>query len=219
LSRLSCILSALFVATAATALGGCAATFATRAPAAVDLSGEWQIDLVFSDSSQETVPVQDVLAATANDSGTSGSGQAGGRGGRGGRGRGMAGGGMPAGSGQGPGRGGFPEYRFAMPPHLSISQDKSGMTVNITMPDGKRITHAYAAGASSVVSTTRGAANQSVGWDGDDFLIRTKVGDKGPQSDVRYSLDRDGTLAVIATFTNSGIYDFQYTLVYDHVTP
>jgi hypothetical protein len=219
LSRLSCILSALFVATGA-ALGGCAATFATRAPAAVDLSGEWQIDLVFSDSSQQAVPVQDALTATAIDSGTSGSSQGGGRG-RGGRGRGMAGGGMPPGSGQGqgPGRPSFPDHRFAMPPHLSISQDKSGMTVNITMPDGKRIMHAYADGVSSVVSTTRGAANQSVGWDGDDFLIRTKLGDKGPQSDVRYSLDRDGTLAVIATFTNSGVYDFQYTLVYDRVTP
>jgi hypothetical protein len=218
LSRLSCILSALFVATAGVALGGCAATFATRAPAAVDLSGEWQIDLVFSDSSQQAVPAQDVVAAIATDSGTSGQGS--GRGGRGGRGRGTAGGSMPPGSSLGAsGRDGLPAPRFAMPPHLSISQDKSGMTVNITMPDGKRITHAYSAGASSVVSTTRGAANQSVGWDGDDFLIRTKVGDKGPQSDVRYILDRDGTLAVIATITNSGIYDFQYTLVYDHVTP
>jgi hypothetical protein len=219
LSRLSCILSALFAAAAGAALGGCAATFATRAPAAVDLSGEWQIDPVFSDSSQEAVPAPDALAAAANDSGTSGSSQGGGRG-RGGRGRGMAGGGMPPGSGQGgPGRGGLPEHHFAMAPHLSISQDKSGLTVNITMPDGKHITHAYADGASSIVSTTRGAANQTVGWDGDDFLIRTKVGDKGPQSDVRYILDRDGTLAVIATITNSGIYDFQYTLVYDRVTP
>src|SRR5580658_4758481 len=124
LSRLSCILSALFVATAGAALGGCAVTFASRAPAAVDLSGEWQIDLVFSDSSQQAVPVQDVLAATTTESGTSGSGQ-GGRGGRGGRGRGMAGGGMPpaSGQGQGPGRAGFPEHRFAMPPHLSITQD------------------------------------------------------------------------------------------------
>lgn len=126
---------------------------------------------------------------------------------------------MPPGSAPGAGRGGLPEQRFAMPPHLSISQDQSGMTVNISMPDGKRITHAYTAGAQRVVTTTRGAANQSAGWDGDDFLIRTKVGDKGPQSDVRYSLDRDGTLAVIATFSNSGIYDFQYTLVYDRVTP
>jgi hypothetical protein len=219
LSRLSCILSALFVAIAGTGLGGCAASFATRAPAAVDLSGEWQIDPVFSDSSQEVVPVPDAVAAIANESGTSG-GQSGGRGGRGGRGRGMAGGSMPPGTGQGgAGRGGLPEHRFAMPPHLSISQDKSGMVVNITMPDGKRISHAYTAGVSSVVGTTRGAANQTAGWDGDDFLIRTKLGDTGPQSDVRYTLDRDGTLAVIATITNSGIYDFQYTLVYDHVTP
>jgi hypothetical protein len=217
LSRLSCILSALFVAIAGAALGGCAATFATRAPTEVDLTGEWQIDLLFSDSSQRAVPVQDMLTAT--DSGTSSSSSQGGGRGRGGRGRGLAGGGMPPGSSQGPGRAGFPDHRFAMPPHLSISQDKSGMTVNITMPDGKRITHAYANGVSSVVTTTRGAANQSVGWDGDDFLIRTKLGDKGPQSDVRYSLDRDGTLAVIATFTNSGVYDFQYTLVYDRVTP
>ncbi len=50
-------------------------------------------------------------------------------------------------------------------------------------------------------------------------MIRTKVGDKGPQSEVRYSLDRDGTLSVIATFTNSGIYDFQYTLEYDSLKP
>jgi hypothetical protein len=219
LSRLSCILSALFVATAGAGLGGCAASFATRAPAAVDLSGEWQIDPVFSDSSQEAVPVPDAITGTTNESGTSGGGQGGGRGGRGGRGRGMAGGSTPGSSLGAGGRGGLPEHHFAMPPHLSISQDKSSMTVNITMPDGNHITHAYAAGAQSVVNTTRGAANQSVGWDGDDFLIRTKVGDKGPESDVRYSLDRDGTLAVIATFSNSGIYDFQYTLVYDHVTP
>ena len=63
------------------------------------------------------------------------------------------------------------------------------------------------------------AANRTLGWDGDDFVIRTQVGDKGPASEVRYSLDRDGTLSVTSTITHSGIYDFQYTLEYDRVTP
>jgi hypothetical protein len=45
------------------------------------------------------------------------------------------------------------------------------------------------------------------------------VGDKGPESEVRYSLDNDGTLAVTSTITHSGIYDFQYTLEYDRVKP
>jgi hypothetical protein len=36
---------------------------------------------------------------------------------------------------------------------------------------------------------------------------------------VRYALDRDGTLAVTSTITHSGIYDFQYTLEYDHALP
>jgi len=106
-----------------------------------------------------------------------------------------------------------------MPPHLSISQSATGLSVNITMPDGKHLLNSYAAGVASVVTTTRGPANRTLGWDGDDFLIRTVVGDKGPRSDVRYSLDRDGTLSVTSTITNSGIYDFQYTLEYDRVTP
>ncbi len=45
------------------------------------------------------------------------------------------------------------------------------------------------------------------------------VGEKGPQSEVRYSLDRDGTLSVTSTISNSGIYNFQYTLEYDRVQP
>ncbi len=45
------------------------------------------------------------------------------------------------------------------------------------------------------------------------------MGDKGPQSDVRYALERDGTLSVTSTITHSGIYDFQYTLEYDHMRP
>ena len=106
-----------------------------------------------------------------------------------------------------------------MPPHLSISQSATGLTVNVTMQDGKHLTSSYTAGEKSVVTTTRGDANRTLGWDGDDFLIRTQVGDKGPESEVRYSLDRDGMLSVTSTITHSGIYDFQYTLEYDHVTP
>jgi len=36
---------------------------------------------------------------------------------------------------------------------------------------------------------------------------------------VRYTLDRDGTLSVTSTISHSGIYDFQYTLEYDHIRP
>lgn len=188
--------------TAVTALSGCSATLATRAPRDVDLSGEWQIDLALSDFPQEAVAAQDAVTGTQNASGGSGSGQ-GGRGGRGGQG----------------GRGGLPEHHFAMPPHLAISQNAADLTVDITMPDGKHVINHYPSGVRSVVSTTRGPANRTQGWDGDDFLIRTRVGDKGPQSDVRYMLDRDGTLSVISTISNAGIYDFQYTLEYDRVTP
>jgi hypothetical protein len=87
------------------------------------------------------------------------------------------------------------------------------------MPDGKHVINSYTSGEKSVVTTTRGAANRTLGWDGDDFVIRTQVGDKGPQSEVRYALDRDGTLSVTSTITNSGIYNFQYTLEYDHAPP
>jgi hypothetical protein len=106
-----------------------------------------------------------------------------------------------------------------MPPHLSISQSTTGLSVNITMPDGKHVTNVYVSGEKSSVTTTRGAADRTLGWDSDSYLIRTKVGEKGPQSEVRYSLDDDGTLSVISTISNSGIYDFQYTLEYDHVKP
>jgi hypothetical protein len=216
LSRMSCIVSALFVVGTAVVLAGCSTTLAARAPRGVDLSGEWQIDLPLSDFPQEAVPVTSPTTGTPEASGT---GQSGGRGGRGGRGRGMGGGGggLPAGAGRS--RGGSPEHHFAMPPHLSIIQSAGGFTVNITMADGKHVTNAYTAGEKSVVSTTRGDANRTLGWDGDDFLIRTQVGDKGPQSDVRYSLQHDGTLAVISTITHSGIYDFQYTLEYDRLAP
>jgi hypothetical protein len=209
-------LSALFVWVTGVVLSGCSTTLATRAPRGVDLSGEWQIDLPLSDFPQEAVAATPPLTGSPD---TTGGGQSGGRGGRGGRGRGMGGGsgGMPGGGGRP--RAGSPEHHFAMPPHLSISQTATGFTVNITMPDGKQVSNAYAAGEKSVVSTTRGEANRTLGWDGDDFLIRTQVGDKGPQSDVRYSLQHDGTLAVISTITHSGIYDFQYTLEYDRATP
>jgi hypothetical protein len=203
----------------AVTLSGCATTLSTRPPRGLDLSGEWQIDLALSDFPQEAVPVQSPITGTPD---ASGAGQTGGRSGRGGRGRGMGGGagGMPPGAeGGGRGRGGSPEHHFAMPPHLSISQSGSVFTVNITMPDGKHVTNTYTAGEKSVVTTTRGDANRSLGWDGDNFLIRTQVGDKGPQSDVRYALEHDRTLSVTSTITHSGIYDFQYTLEYDHVTP
>jgi hypothetical protein len=127
---------------------------------------------------------------------------------------------MPPGSaGAGRARGGSPEHHFAMPPHLAITQSGSLFRVDITMPDGKHVTNAYTAGEKSVVTTTRGAASRTLGWDGDSFLIRTQVGEKGPQSDVRYAVERDGTLSVTSTITRSGIYDFQYTLEYDHATP
>jgi hypothetical protein len=217
LSRVSCILSAFILVGSVGVLPGCSTSLAIRAPRGVDLSGEWQIDLALSDFPQEAVPAQSPLTGTPD---ASSNGQTGGRTGRGGRGRGMGGGGMPgAGGGGGRAPGGSPEHHFAMPPHLSISQSASAFTVNITMPDGKHVTNAYTAGEKSVVSTTRGAANRTLGWDGGDFLIRTQVGDKGPQSEVRYGLERDGTLAVTSTITHSGIYDFQYTLEYDHVTP
>jgi len=216
LSRLSCILSALFVITADAALSSCSTTLATRAPRDIDLGGEWQIDLALSDFPQEAVPVQNAVVGSSSPSST-GSGR---RGGGGGRGRGM-GGGMPQGGELGGGaRPGSPEHHFAMPPRLSITQSATGITVNITMPDGKHVINSYTSGEKSVVTTTRGAANRTLGWDGDDYVIRTQAGgDKGPQSEVRYSLDRDGTLSVTSTITNSGIYNFQYTLEYDHAVP
>lgn len=212
MSRLSCILSVLFLNTVGAALGGCATTLASRAPRDVDLSGEWQIDLALSDFPQEAVPIQPAGGEVADAAG----GRGGGR--RGGRGGGLFGG-MPQGGPGGNSRGDLPEHHFAMPPHLSISQSATGLSVNITMQDGKHLLNRYLAGVASVVTTTRGPANRTLGWDGDSFLIRTRVGDKGPRSDVRYSLDRDGTLSVTSTITNSGIYDFQYTLEYDRVTP
>ncbi len=214
MSRLSCILSVLFLTPAGAALCGCATTLATRAPRGVDLSGEWQIDLPLSDFPQEAVPIQPAGGDVPETSGTTGNGQGGHRG----RGRGM-GGGMAQGGPGGNARGGSPEHHFAMPPHLSISQSATGLSVNITMQDGKHLINSYTTGEASVVTTTRGPANRTLGWDGEAFVIHTKVGDKGPQSDVRYSLDRDGTLSVTSTITNSGIYDFQYTLEYDRVTP
>jgi hypothetical protein len=210
LSRLSCILSALFVITADTALSSCSTTLATRTPRDVDLGGEWQIDLALSDFPQEAVPVQDAVVGSSSP-GATGSGH------RGGRGRGM-GGGVPQADGGGA-RAGAPEHHFAMPPRLSITQSATGITVNITMPDGKHVINSYTSGEKSVVTTTRGPADRTLGWDGDEYVIRTQVGDKGPQSEVRYMLDRDGTLSVTSTITNSGIYNFQYTLEYDHATP
>ena len=201
------------------ALSGCSTTLATRPPRDVDLGGEWQIDLALSDFPQEAVSAQSPITGTPD---ASGNAQGGGRGGRGGRGRGGGGGagGMPPGAGTGErGRGGSPEHHFAMPPHLSITQSGSVFTVNITMPDGKHVINTYTAGEKSVVSTTRGDANRTLGWDGSGFLIRTQLGDKGPQSDVRYAIERDGTLSVTSTITHSGIYDFQYTLEYDHMRP
>jgi hypothetical protein len=220
LSRPSCIVAALFVITAGAGLAGCSTTLATRPPRNVDLGGEWQIDLALSDFPQEAVPVQDAVTGPTNSSGGSGGGQSGGGGpggGRGGRGRGMGmGGGMPQGGSQRPGG---PEHHFAMPPHLSITQSATGVVVNITMPDGKHAINTYTSGEKSVVSTTRGDADRTLGWDGKDYVIRTKVGEKGPQSEVRYTLDDDGTLSVTSTITNSGVYNFQYTLEYDRVRP
>jgi hypothetical protein len=200
------------VITAGTALSSCTTTLATRTPRDIDLGGEWQIDLALSDFPQEAVPVQDAVVASSSPSGT-GSGR------RGGRGRGMGGGMSQAGGPGGAARGGAPEHHFAMPPRLSITQSATGITVNITMPDGKHVINSYTSGEKSVVTTTRGPANRTLGWDGDDYVIRTQAGDKGPQSEVRYALDRDGTLSVTSTITHSGIYNFQYTLEYDHVAP
>ncbi len=87
------------------------------------------------------------------------------------------------------------------------------------MPDGKHVINEYTSGQKSIVTTTRGAADRTLGWDGEDYVIKTQIGKKGPRSEVRYSLDRDGMLSVTSTITNSGVYDFQYTLEYDHTTP
>ena len=214
MSRLSCILSALFVIGTAAGLSGCSTTLATRAPRGVDLGGEWQIDLALSDFPQEAVPSQSAVTGTPDLSGATG-----GQGSRGSRGRGARGAGRGTGGGGGPGRAGSLEHHFAMPPHLSITQSATGLTVNITMADGKHVTNVYVSGEKSTVTTTRGDADRTLGWDAGTYLIRTKVGEKGPQSDVRYLLDGDGTLSVISTITNSGIYDFQYTLEYDRVKP
>jgi hypothetical protein len=200
------------VITAGTVLSSCSTTLASRAPRDLDLGGEWQIDLALSDFPQEAVPVQG--AGSSSPAANTGGGH------RGGRGRGMGGGSPQAGGlGGGDARPGSPEHHFAMPPHLSITQSATGFTVNITMPDGKHVINSYTSGEKSVVTTTRGPANRTLGWDGDDYVIHTQAGDKGPASDVRYSLDRDGTLSVTSTITNSGIYNFQYTLEYDHATP
>jgi hypothetical protein len=221
LSRLSCILSVLFVGGAVCALVGCATTLALRPPRGIDLSGEWQIDLPLSDFPQEAVPIQPPLSGTADTSGTSG-GQGGGHrrgpGGMGGMGGGM-GGGPGGGLAQGGARPGSPEHHFAMPPHLSIAQSAMSVIVDITQPDGKHLINSYTPGEKTVVATTRGAADRTLGWEGDDFLIRTQVGEKGSRSEVRYSLDPDGTLSVTSTISRSGIYDFQYTLEYDRVAP
>jgi hypothetical protein len=218
LSRLSCILSALFVTGATCALVGCATTLALRAPRGIDLSGEWQIDLPLSDFPQEAVPIQPPLSGLADSSGTPG-GQGGGhRRGSGGMGGGMGGG--PGGVlAQGGARPGSPEHHFAMPPHLSIAQSALSVIVDITQQDGKHLINSYTPGEKTVVATTRGAADRTLGWEGDDFLIRTQVGEKGSRSEVRYSLDPDGTLSVTSTISNSGIYNFQYTLEYDRVRP
>lgn len=195
-------------------LCGCSTGLGLHAPRGVDLAGEWQIDLALSDFPQEAVAAQPITGIPAD----TGSAQPSGRG-RGGR-RGMGGAGLPmAGGPGGANRAGSPEHHFAMPPHLSITQRGAVFTVDITMPDGKHVTNSYTAGEKSVVTTTRGDANRTLGWDGDGFLIHTQVGEKGPQSDVRYSLEHDGTLSVTSTITHSGIYDFQYTLEYDHVVP
>jgi hypothetical protein len=208
------------VITAITALSSCSTTLATRAPRDIDLGGEWQIDLALSDFPQEAVPVQDAVVGSSGSS-APGSGQGGGHRG-GGRGRGGMGGGTTPGGGFGGGPApGSPEHHFAMPPHLSVTQTATGITVNITMPDGKHVINSYTSGEKSVVTTTRGPGNRTLGWDGDDYVIRTQTGDKdkGPASEVRYALDRDGTLSVTSTISHSGIYNFQYTLEYDRVRP
>jgi hypothetical protein len=220
LSRLSCILSVLFVGGAASALVGCATTLALRPPRGIDLSGEWQIDLPLSDFPQEAVPIQPPLSGTADSSSGTPGGPGGGhrRGGMGGMGGGM-GGGPGGGLAQGGARPGSPEHHSAMPPHLSISQSAMSVIVDITQADGKHLISSYTPGEKTVVATTRGAADRTLGWEGDDFLIRTQVGEKGSRSEVRYSLDPDGTLSVTSTISNSGIYNFQYTLEYDRVRP
>jgi hypothetical protein len=198
----------LFVISAGAALGSCSTTLATRAPRDIDLSGEWQIDLALSDFPQDAVPVQDAVVG-ASSPGAAGGGRRGGRGG-----------GLPPADGFGAGRRpGSPEHHFAMPPHLSITQSATGITVDVTMPDGRHVINHYTSGDRSVVTTTRGPANRTLGWDGDDYVIRTQAGNQGPASEVRYALDPDGMLAVTSTITHAGIYDFQYTLEYDHVTP
>jgi hypothetical protein len=220
LSRLSCILPALFLFATLTALNACSTTLATRAPNGIDLSGEWQIDLALSDFPQQSQTLPLPVTGTPDATVDSGGGQGGGRGGRartaGGSGPGIV---APGGMAGGAGRFGQPEVRFARPPHLSISQSANELTIDITMPDGKHLIHHYVSGERSIVPTTRGAANRTLGWDGGAYLIRTIVGEKGPQSDVRYSLERDGALSVTATFSDSGRYDYQYTLVYDRIRP
>jgi len=207
------------VITAITALSSCSTTLATRTPRDIDLGGEWQIDLALSDFPQEAVPAQGAAVGSSGSS-APGGGQGGGRRG-GGRGRGMGGGTSQGGGLVGGAPAGGPEHHFAMPPHLSVTQSATGIVVNITMPDGKHVINSYTSGEKSVVTTTRGPANRTLGWDGDDYVIRTQTGDKdkGPQSEVRYALDRDGTLSVISTISHSGIYNFQYTLEYDRVRP
>src|ERR1700735_5113009 len=89
LSRLSCILSVLFVFGTGAGLVSCSTTLATRPPRGVDLGGEWEIDLALSDFPQEAFAIQSAGGGAHNPSG----GQTGGRHGRGGGGRGTGGGG------------------------------------------------------------------------------------------------------------------------------
>ena len=199
MSHLRSVANRATLATLVTALAACATQLSATVPRGVDLSGEWRIDMNLSDYPSEAVPAG---GSEANGADTGGSG---GRG-RGMRRRSLSGSTAVAAS---------PAHKFAMPPHLLLTQRPDGLSVRITMPDGKIVTNDYRAGDKSVVDTTRGPANRAVGWQHDAFVIDTQVGDKGPKSEVRYFIDDDHMLEVVTTISGAGTNNFEYTLVYD----
>ena len=179
-------------------LGGCATELSATAPRQDVLSGQWQLDMNLSDYPSEEVPAAGGSTAGGTNAGGGGMGRRG----------------MRRMGATNPGTQGIPAHKFAMPPRLALAQSATGLSVHITMPDGQTRANDYRAGEKSVVTTTQGPANRTVGWQHGDFVISTQVGEKGPKSEVRYFVDDDHMLEVTTTISNAGRNDFQYTLVY-----
>jgi hypothetical protein len=242
------LLRVLSGALVASWVAGCATDrLDAAAPSGVSLTGDWALNVNLSDDPDKMGPDPDTTAPKSSPGGHRGHG--GGRGGGGGGGMGMPpiDGSPPTGDnyqGTGfvkvgleqsspvppsggtsapatkPGRGASINRFLRAPATLSITQDKSSVTVKTNMPDGTETADVYTAGEKRTIPFGQdNTAERTAGWRGSVFVVTTSAKKFGNREDD-FAIDADDGRLIMTTMTSGGkLGKVAITRVYDRIKP